>query len=137
MYFSNIAATVKGKGIIGSVSFKKYLDGTWVTAKISGLPDGFFGFHLHEGSVCDESVGYASAGGHYNPQNTSHPYHAGDFPVLLSSNGLANMEFYTARITPEEAVGKTVIIHSNPDDFRTDPAGNSGERIACGIVRKN
>ena len=86
--------------------------------------------------MCNRDDNFASAGTHYNPTNVSHPNHSGDFPPLLSCNGIAKMEFYTNRFTPQEAIGKTVIIHSNPDDFKTNPSGNSGERIACGIVRR-
>ncbi|OQB14029.1 MAG: Superoxide dismutase-like protein YojM precursor [Firmicutes bacterium ADurb.Bin193] len=122
----------------GTVTFRPMMNGTLVSASISGLPgsNGFHGFHLHEGGECDFEHNFESAKGHYNPENKKHPYHAGDFPPLLSAGGSAFSEFYTDRITPNDAVGKTVIIHSAPDDFRTDPSGNSGNRIACGVVRK-
>ncbi len=135
MQLKTVSAIIKGEGIAGSVSFRPYLSGAWVSAKISGLPDGFHGFHLHAGGVCDAHTGFASAMAHYNPTDSKHPQHAGDFPALLSSGGLAEMAFYTGRLTPDEAVGKAVIVHAAPDDFRTDPSGNSGDRIACGVVR--
>ena len=72
---------------------------------------------------------------HYNPKDCPHPYHAGDMPPLFGNNGEAFMAFMTDRFTVEEIIGKTVIIHSNPDDFTTQPGGNSGEKIACGKIK--
>lgn len=63
-----------------------------------------------------------------------HPEHEGDLPPLLSDKGTAWMMVYTTRFFPEEVVGKTVVIHDMPDDFRTQPSGNSGEKIACGEI---
>lgn len=63
-----------------------------------------------------------------------HPEHEGDLPPLLSDKGTAWMMVYATRFFPEEVVGKTVVIHDMPDDFRTQPSGNSGEKIACGQI---
>ena len=125
-------------GLSGEVLFFPFRGGSIVSAAVSGLPyDGFLGFHLHEGGSCttDGAVAFYGAGGHYNPEGSAHPQHAGDFPVLLSCGGFAFSVFYTDRILPWDAFGRTVILHSKPDDFRTQPAGDSGSRIACGIVR--
>ena len=73
---------------------------------------------------------------HYNPNQCAHPYHAGDLPPLFGSNGYAFEAFLTDRFTVSEVIGRTVIIHSKPDDFSTQPSGNSGEKIACGEIRK-
>ena len=134
----------------GTVRFYPAGNGTLIEAEINGLPlqvagtassppVGPFGFHLHEGSACGDGDGsepFAAAKGHYNPDNQPHPEHAGDFPVLFSNNGYAYMVFYTNRFEPASILNKTVIIHQNPDDFRTQPAGNSGKRIACGVVKR-
>ena len=133
----------------GEVRFYPVDNGTLVAAEVSGLPRtqagtastppiGPFGFHLHDGSVCNPmgAEPFESAMGHYNPTGQPHPLHAGDFPVLFSNNGYAYMVFYTDRFKPSDIVGKTVIIHQNPDDFRTQPAGASGKRIGCGVVKK-
>ena len=65
----------------------------------------------------------------------THPLHSGDMPVLFSdSNGYAFLAFYTDRFTPDQVVNRTVIIHQNPDDFRSQPAGNAGKRLACGVI---
>ena len=137
-------------GLIGGVYFYPAHAGTLVVAEIYGLPQqapgtpttppiGPFGFHIHEGSSCEVGSAaepFMSAGGHYNPTNKPHPEHAGDMPVLFSNNGYAFMAFHTDRFTPQQVVGRTVIIHMNPDDFRTQPAGNSGKKIACGVIIK-
>ena len=70
----------------------------------------------------------------YYIQSCNHPYHAGDLPPLFSANGLGFSAFLTNRFVAEEIKGKTIIIHSNPDDFTTQPSGNSGIKIACGVI---
>lgn len=96
----------------------------------------FFGFHIHEGGSCtgDSSDPFKNAGSHYNPTNAEHPFHAGDMPVLMGNHGMAWSEFYTDRFYPEDVVGKTVIIHDMADDFRSQPSGDAGEKIACGVI---
>ena len=122
----------------GMVKFVPLCDGTLVIADICGLPDsetGFFAFHIHEGGSCCEA-GFPNTGGHYNPGNTEHPKHAGDLPPLLSCNGRAYMEVKTNRFCFSDVVGKTVVIHSHPDDFKTQPSGGAGSKIACGVIRR-
>ena len=70
------------------------------------------------------------------PNVYTHPYHAGDMPPLFGEKGEAFSVFMTKRFRVDDIIGKTVIIHSMPDDFTTQPAGNSGEKIACGIIRR-
>lgn len=147
------AAELKGSalapGLNGTVRFYETRGGTLVRADICGLPSyqaappggqpvGPFGFHIHEGGTCGVGNGqsaFAGAGGHYNPEGYSHGNHAGDLPVLFSNHGCAHMIVFTDRFRPRDIVGRTVIIHQNPDDFRTQPAGNSGARIACGVIK--
>lgn len=76
------------------------------------------------------------AGRHFNPSGKAHPFHSGDMPPLFGCDGMAYSIFLTNRFTPEEIVGRTVIIHLHPDDFTTQPSGNSGEMIACGVIRR-
>lgn len=71
---------------------------------------------------------------HYNPYKCTHPYHADDLPPIFGANGLDFSAFLTNRFSPEEIIGKTLIIHSAPDDFKTEPSGNSGAKIACGVI---
>ncbi len=134
--------------ISGLVLFEPVTGGTQVFATFYGLPEyqrarnesapvGPLGFHLHEYGDC--SLGnpdspFEGAGGHWNPTNEPHGNHAGDFPVIFSYDGYSNISFFTNRFMPEEIVGKAVIIHQNPDDYRSQPAGNAGKRLACGLV---
>ena len=80
-------------------------------------------------------MSFASAGGHYNPKNCPHPAHAGDLPPLFGNQGYAWQGFYTERFIPDDVVGKAVIIHGQRDDFTTQPAGDAGSRIGCGVIR--
>lgn len=138
-------AEVRGTGkygsIHGTVLFKQVQGGVLVTAQIYGLPDEpeknrIFGFHIHAGTSCtgNSTDPLADALGHYNPGNTEHPYHAGDMPPLFGNNGYAYMTFFTDRFMVREIIGRVVIIHDMPDDFRTQPSGDSGMKIACGKI---
>ena len=97
-----------------------------------------FGFHIHEGTRCSgTSVDhFADAGSHYNPSNCPHPMHAGDLPPLFVNNGRAWVATITPQFTVSDVIGHTVIVHSDPDDFHTRPSGNSGEKIACGMIKR-
>lgn len=129
--------------IKGTVSFYRAGGGVLLVAQVQGLPQGsgtclpnIFGFHIHEGSSCTGNAEdpFANAGMHYNPSNCLHPSHAGDLPPLFGNQGYAFMAFYTDRFSLDEVVGRTVIIHASPDDFTTQPSGNSGAKIACGRI---
>lgn len=140
--FSIIKGSHDYPSIRRKVFFYNVHGGTIVTVKINGLPENnagnFYGFHIHEGGSCtgDKNDPFKNAGSHYNPAKVSHPYHAGDLPVLMGNKGLAWCEFYTDRFYPEDVVGKTVIIHDMPDDFRSQPSGDSGMKIACGVIEQ-
>ena len=125
--------------LMGTVKFSEHRDGTLLIAEISGLPmdseTGFFAFHIHEGMDCG-GEGFADSGGHYNPGHVEHPLHAGDLPPLLSVDGRAYMQVLTGRFRVEDVIGRTVIIHSHPDDFHTQPSGGAGTKIACGVIRR-
>lgn len=73
--------------------------------------------------------------GHYNPEKEEHPRHAGDLPPVLSNDGTAWMEIYTGRFYPMDVVGRTIVLHEMPDDFKTQPSGDSGMKIACGEIK--
>ena len=96
-----------------------------------------FGIHIHEGTSCtgNETDPFADAKGHYNPNNCAHPYHAGDLPPVFSNKGSAFNAVLTNRFHVREVLGRVVILHSMPDDFTTQPSGNSGEKIACGVIQ--
>lgn len=141
---ADIRGSEKYKGIHGKVDFYDTYGGTILVAEVYGIPKetdvaggGFHGFHIHDGTLCtgNEADAFADADGHYNPKNASHPEHAGDLPPLLSNNGTAWAVVYSARFFPEDVIGKTIVLHDMADDFRTQPAGNSGEKIACGEIK--
>ena len=122
--------------LFGSVKFYQMTNSVLIVADINGLPDSetdVFGFHIHEGSGC-QGKGFSNTGNHYNPQMTKHPSHAGDMPPLFSCSGRAFLAVLTDRFAVSQIAGKTVVIHSMPDDFTSQPSGNAGEKIACGII---
>lgn len=147
--FNHAKAHIKGgrnyPGINGIVSFKETRNGVLVTAKITGLPQSknsctgrFFGFHIHEGSSCSGNASdeFANAKSHLNPTKCPHPFHVGDLPPLIENNGYAYMRVLTNKFNLKDIIGKVVIIHDMPDDFTTQPSGNSGTKIACGKIVK-
>ncbi|MGI8942621.1 MAG: superoxide dismutase family protein [Qipengyuania sp.] len=123
-------------------------DGLELAVAVTGMSPGAHGFHLHETGRC-EAPGFTSAGGHLNPHGKSHGSrspmgsHLGDLPNLqVGANGSA-----TARVLIDEADehtlghifdadGTAVVIHAGADDYRTDPAGDAGPRLACGVLRR-
>lgn len=140
------AAWVRGgsdyPNISGLVKFyQTTYGGILVEAEVFNLPNideksssNFYAMHIHESGDCRNN--FANVGGHYNPGNTLHPNHAGDMPPLLGNQGYAYSVFYDKRFTIADIIGRSVIIHANPDDFITQPSGNSGEKIACGEIRR-
>ena len=123
----------------GCVRFYQESGCVLIEARITGLPKGsetgFFGFHIHQGRECS-GIGFPGTEGHYNPTERMHPEHAGDLPPLLSCQGDAYLSVKTDRFSVNEIIGRTVVIHSDPDDFHTQPAGNAGKKIACGVIRR-
>ena len=128
----------------GTVMFYALRTAVLVRAQITGLPNPrgacespVFAFHIHDGSSCTGTMtdSFAGAGMHYNPKNCPHPAHAGDMPPLFSNRGYAWQGFYTDRFTPWEVMGRSVIIHAKRDDFTTQPSGDAGDRIGCGVIR--
>ena len=142
------AAVIKGDencpDILGTVLFYQTEDGVIVFAEISGLPDvqrhcyvGIFGFHIHKGTDCGGNMQdhFADAMSHFDLDDCPHPYHSGDLLPLFGNKGLAISAFLTNRFCVNEIIGRTVIIHDQPDDFTTQPSGNSGTKIACGVIK--
>ncbi len=143
----NAVAIVNGVGAYAAVQGQMKLyeqpNGIMVAVSFEGLPQGrgqcehpIFGFHIHGGSACTGNAtdAFADAGMHYNPHTCPHPYHAGDMPPIFGVNGRAYMSFLTDRFTVRDVLGKTVILHDRPDDFTTQPSGNAGNKIACGVI---
>lgn len=143
----NAVARIKGSAeypeIEGEVLFYSQKEGTLVMADIDGLPRSqgmcgseIFGFHIHEGGCCTGNAEdpFSNAGGHYNPKDCPHPGHAGDLPPLFGNNGHACLAMISGRFRVDDVVGRTMIIHEKPDDFATQSSGNSGKKMACGII---
>lgn len=133
----------KHPNLHGMVLFFDTAQGVLVATQINDLPktnnpcaQPVFGFHIHSGEDCsgNKDDPFANTGMHFNPNNCPHPFHAGDMPPLFGVSGSALSVFLTDRITLDEILGKTVIIHSKADDFTTQPSGNSGTKIACGKI---
>lgn len=125
-------------GLRGGAQFYQRRDGVLIRIHVAGLPEsasGFFALHIHEGGSCAGS-GFPATGGHYNPGFVPHPQHAGDLPPLLSCHGVAEAEALTDRFSVRSILGRTLVIHSEPDDFHTQPSGNSGEKLACGVIHR-
>ncbi len=139
---AQVSGTGQDYNIHGSVRFYPFRRGVLVLADICGLPsgrcpcpDGIFALHIHRGDSC-AGEDFSLTEGHYNPEQLPHPCHAGDLPPLFSNYGSAFMAVYTRRFSIRELIGRTVVIHSLPDDFTSQPAGAAGEKIACGVIRE-
>ena len=137
-----------GSNVKGDVQFVWQGSDVMVTARVSGLrPNSEHGFHVHEKGDCS-APDAMSAAGHFNPDGKAHGSpgsshsHAGDLPNLKAdANGNANYSAKVHGITvntgPAGIVGRSVVIHRDPDDYKSQPAGNSGPRIACGLIRSS
>jgi len=129
--------------VAGTLTFAKAAAGLKVTGRITGLPAGTHGFHIHEFGDCT-AADFSSAGGHYNPTGHQHAgptearRHMGDMGnIEAGADGAANVDYTDARLRLEGAhgiLGRGVIVHANADDFKTQPTGNAGGRVACGVI---
>lgn len=113
--------------------------GVLIETEVSGLPyekvppyGQFYGLHIHETGDC--TLPFDKTGSHYNPENLPHPAHAGDLPPLLGNEGYAYSVVYTDRFELPDIIGRSLVIHSAPDDFTTQPSGNSGDKIGCAVI---
>ena len=134
---------------LGVVRLESVAGGVRLTGQLTGLTPGAHGIHLHAVGRCD-SPGFTSAGDHFNPRSMKHGLvnpegpHAGDMPsIAADANGRAVVDHTTALVTLGggangvfDADGTAVVVHASGDDQRTDPSGNSGARIACGVVER-
>ena len=136
-----------GNNVRGTVTFTQDGDSVRVAANVSGLkPGAEHGFHVHEKGDCSSGDGM-STGGHFNPDGKPHgaqsaPHHAGDMPALVAdSRGNASASFTLRGVSvaggAADLVGKGLIVHRDPDDYRTQPTGNAGPRVACAVIRKS
>lgn len=125
--------------LVGKVKFYQKHGLVLLIINVFNLPEnnetGFFALHIHEGNDCS-GEGFSNTGSHYNPDKSPHPNHAGDLPPLLSCDGEAYMAVCTDRFAVNDVIGRTLVIHGSPDDFKSQPSGNAGEKIACGVICK-
>lgn len=131
------------QNINGTVGFYQMSGAVLIVAQVQGLPQSvgtcaanIFGFHIHEGSSCTGNAEdpFANTDGHFNPAGCPHPAHAGDLPPLFGNKGYAFMIVMTDRFSVNSVLGRTAVIHANRDDFTSQPAGDSGVKIACGKI---
>jgi len=133
-------ALVNGAGAsVGAVQVEPRPEGAYLRIAVQGMAPGEHGLHLHTTGRC-EGPAFQSAGGHWNPAGRQHGHlnpqgaHAGDLPNLtVSTNGRGAINFLVAGQLAD-ADGTSLVIHAKPDDYKTDPSGNSGDRIACAVL---
>jgi Cu-Zn family superoxide dismutase len=143
----------QGKSL-GTATLTQMAHGVVIKAELSGLPAGPHGFHVHEVGKC-EAPAFTSAGGHFNPTGHKHGYnaaagpHSGDLPnIIAKPDGTAIVEVWVHDLALADSQtapganalfdqdGASLVIHAQVDDYASDPAGNSGNRIACGVIER-
>ncbi len=133
---------------MGKVELTQTPEGVLLQADLTGIPAGMHAIHIHETGKCD-GPDFKSAGGHFNPEKASHGYlqgkdsHAGDMPNFQAdSSGKVHIEIMNSDVTLESgkpnsltsATGTAVVVHSGADDYKSQPSGAAGDRIACGVI---
>ena len=147
---SATAEIMDGKGAkVGEAKLKEVTGGVQMSVKVTGLPAGVHAIHVHEAGKC-EAPDFKTAGGHFNPEKKKHGlqnpegHHVGDMPNLtVGQNGKGTFKTVVTGATlagdgPNSLFhtgGASVVIHEKEDDMKTDPAGNAGARLACGVVK--
>jgi Cu-Zn family superoxide dismutase len=129
--------------VAGKVTFVKQTDGVAIHAEITGLTPGEHGFHIHEWGDCSSADGM-STGGHYNPTKAPHAghdaaqRHIGDFGnIAADATGKATLNRVDRHLVlegPNSIIGRAIVVHANRDDLTTQPSGNAGGRVACGVI---
>lgn len=133
---------------LGTLSLTEVGGVVHISGSLAGVPNGDHGFHIHETGVCAAAAQFESAGGHFEPGDHQHGHenpegpHAGDLVnVTADDNGDVTVDVTSATVTItagpasiNDADGSALVLHADPDDYRTDPSGNSGDRIACAVI---
>jgi Cu-Zn family superoxide dismutase len=143
----------KGSKVFGEVTFQQEGDKVRMQVVVQGLKPGEYGFHIHEVGDCSAHDAMSTKG-HFNPFGKKHGYwgdaerHAGDLPSILVPTGdkkrpnkagrakiNVTLDMITLEPGPGNIIGRGIIVHAQPDDYTTQPTGNAGARIACGVIR--
>jgi Cu-Zn family superoxide dismutase len=135
-----VLSSASGSKVTGKVTFTKSGDGVQVIAEVSGLTPGKHGFHVHEFGDCS-APDATSAGSHFNPTKDPHAghdadkRHMGDLGNLeADASGTARLDLTDKKMKIDAIVGKAVIVHEKADDLKTQPTGDAGGRVACGVI---
>lgn len=141
-------ATIEAKSgstVTGTATFTEVSGGVKVAVHVENAPPGTHGLHIHEKGDCSDPEA-KSAGGHFNPGNMQHAgphdaqHHAGDLGnIEVKADGTGDLEITTDMLTvkpgPNSVVGRAVVFHEKADDFKTQPTGNAGGRLGCGVIK--
>lgn len=130
---------------VGTATFTQAKNGVKVKIELKNLPIGAHGVHIHQNPTC-EGPDFKTAGGHFNPDHKQHGFenpeghHNGDLPqnVTVQENHIGEASFVVTSVSldpkaPNSLYGTSIVVHEKADDMKTDPSGNSGNRIACGV----
>ena len=142
-----VLASASGSRVSGKLTLAPMGDGVHISGEVGGLaPNGQFGFHVHEKGDCS-AVDATSAGGHFNPATSAHgragtpTHHAGDMDNIVSdAGGVAKVNVHLRGVTlggeaANDIAGRALIVHAAADDYHTQPTGNAGARVACGVIK--
>jgi superoxide dismutase, Cu-Zn family len=144
-----VAELIDGKANpVGTAQLNQLAQGVQIVVAISGLPAGKHALHIHETGECEPP--FESAGGHFNPTDAEHGWnnaggpHAGDLPNIYVGEGAVQVEYITDRVTLEDGEtslfdddGSAIVVHEGQDDYLSEPAGDAGHRLACGVIEKS
>lgn len=136
-------AARSGSAVSGEVRFSERGGSLLVDAQLAGLSPGEHGFHIHDVGDCS-AADASSAKGHFNPSGKQHGHHdsdnhhGGDIPNLVANTqGEARWVGQVKGLSLNDILGRSVVVHADPDDYKSQPAGNSGKRVACGVIAAN
>ncbi len=130
----------------GTATITGTAQGVLIDLEVSGLPAGeWVAFHVHETGSCDHTTDHESAGAHFNPTDAEHGYlaeggpHAGDMPnQYVGEDGVLRAQVFNTMVTLDEGdagiLGRSLMIHGGTDDYRSQPAGDAGDRYACAVI---
>ncbi|HEY9115650.1 MAG TPA: superoxide dismutase family protein [Bacteroidales bacterium] len=141
----SLISPTQGNTAEGTVTFSKVKGGVRIILEMKGLTPGKHGIHIHEFGDCS-APDASSAGAHFNPEMLEHAgpmdhsRHEGDLGnIVADENGNAHLDYVDTKISlkgKDSIIGKSIIVHQNEDDLKTQPTGNAGPRIACGVIKE-